>query len=88
MIARKHLLEKIEAALDETRPYLQNDDGNVEVVELTDDMVLKIRLIGACGTCPQSYMTFKAGIETAINKAAPEVKKIIPLNFFTEHETV
>ncbi len=86
MVSHKLILEKIEAALDVSRPYLKDDGGNVEVVELTDDMTLKIRLIGACGTCPQSYMTFKAGIETAILQAVPEIKKIVPLNFFAEHE--
>jgi Fe-S cluster biogenesis protein NfuA len=48
--------------------------------------VLKIRLIGACGTCPQSYMTFKTGIETSIMQAVPEITKIIPLNFFPEDD--
>lgn len=88
MAAHKQLLEKIEAALDETRPYLKNDEGDVEIVELTKDMVLKIRLVGACGTCPQNYITFKTGIETAIKQAVPEITKIIPLNFFPENETI
>ncbi|HEY0262413.1 MAG TPA: NifU family protein [Chitinophagales bacterium] len=88
MVAHKQLLEKIEAALDESRPYLKNDEGDVEIVELTKDMVLKIRLVGACGTCPQNYITFKTGIETAIKQAVPEVTKIIPLNFFPENETL
>ncbi len=81
------LLERIEKALDKARPYLRTDGGDVEVVSLSEDMILKIRLIGACGTCPQSYMTFKTGIETAIKDAVPEIQKIIPLNFFPEHES-
>jgi Fe-S cluster biogenesis protein NfuA len=88
MTNQKEILEKIEVALDSARPYLITDGGNVEIVELTDDMVLKIRLIGACGTCPQSYMTFKTGIETAIKQAAPEIKQVIPLNFLFEDEKV
>ena len=88
MTSRKEILRKIEAALDTARPYLNTDGGNVEVVELTNDMILKIRLIGACGTCPQSYMTFKTGIETAVKQAVPEVKEIIPLNFMFEDEKV
>lgn len=80
------LLERIEKALDKARPYLHTDGGDVEVVSLSEDLVLKIRLIGACGTCPQSYMTFKTGIETAVKDAVPEIQKIIPLNFFPENE--
>ncbi len=88
MIDSKEILRKIEAALDNARPYLNDDGGNVEVVELSDDMILKVKLIGACGTCPQSYMTFKTGIETAIMQAVPEIKQVIPLNFLFEDEKV
>jgi Fe-S cluster biogenesis protein NfuA len=87
MNATHELLAKIEKALDKARPYLNTDGGDVEVVSLTEDLILKIRLIGACGTCPQSYMTFKTGIETAIKDAVPEIQKIIPLNFFPEDES-
>ena len=87
MSATEDILVHIEAALDTSRPYLRDDGGNVEIVELDDEMTLKIRLIGSCGTCPQSYMTFKSGIETVILQQVPEVKKIIPVNFFPEHDT-
>ena len=88
MIDREEILQKIETALDTARPYLNDDGGNVEVVELSDDMILKVKLIGACGTCPQSYMTFKTGIETAIKQAVPEIKQVISLNFLFEDEKV
>lgn len=74
------LLSKIEASLDTMRPYLISDGGNVEVVDVTDDMTVRLRLIGACKTCPASYMTMKAGIETAIKQAVPEIKSVIAIN--------
>ncbi|MFN8310679.1 MAG: NifU family protein [Chitinophagales bacterium] len=76
------LKEKVEASLDTMRPYLQDDGGNVEIVEITDEMEVKVKLLGACSTCPQSFMTMKAGIETAIRQAVPEVKKVTAINPF------
>ena len=70
------LISKIEASLDTMRPYLMSDGGNVEVVNVTDDMILHLKLLGACSTCPQSFMTMKAGIETAVKQAVPEIKGI------------
>ena len=60
MKTKVEILARIEMSLDTMRPYLKNDGGNVEVVELTDDMDLKLRLLGNCGTCPQSVFTMKA----------------------------
>lgn len=74
------ILGKIESALDSLRPYLKDDGGNVEVVELTEDMVLKVRLTGNCETCPQSTMTMKAGIEEAVKKSIPEIKEVVAIN--------
>ena len=81
MIAETNtLLEKIEASLDTMRPYLKDDGGNVEVVGITDEMIVEVRLVGACSTCPQSYMTMKAGIEDAVKRAVPEIKGVIAIN--------
>lgn len=74
------LREQIEFALDTIRPYLEADGGNVRIVELTDDMVLKIELLGSCGTCPMSTMTLKAGVEEAIKRAIPEIKRVEAVN--------
>lgn len=71
------ILEKIEISLNTLRPYLQDDGGNVEVVELTDDMVVRVKLLGACSTCPQSFMTMKAGIEETVKRMVPEVKAVV-----------
>lgn len=72
--------EIIEEALDNIRPYLEADGGNVRVIELTEDMILKLELLGNCGSCPMSTMTLKAGVEEAIKKALPEIKKVVAIN--------
>lgn len=79
----QHLLQRVEASLDTMRPYLNDDGGNVEVVEITDDMIVRVKLVGACSTCPQSFMTMKAGIEDAVKKAVPEIKGVMAINLHT-----
>ena len=74
------LLERVEAALDTIRPYLLTDGGNVSVEEITPEMVVKLKLLGSCGSCPMSIMTLKAGIEEAIKKAVPGIKGVEALN--------
>ena len=69
-------LENVERTLDELRPYLMADGGNVEVVEI-DGPVVKVRLQGACGSCPSSTMTLKMGIERKLREAIPEVSEVI-----------
>ncbi|CAN5829318.1 NifU family protein [soil metagenome] len=73
-------LTKIEKALDQIRPYLEADGGNVRVLEVTEDMVLKLELMGACGTCPMSAMTLKAGVEQSVLKAVPEIRSVEAVN--------
>lgn len=68
--------EKVEKALDEIRPALQADGGNVELVDVTEDGVVKVRLTGACGCCPMSTYTLKVGIEQKLKEAVPEVKEV------------
>ncbi|RYC66918.1 MULTISPECIES: NifU family protein [Spirosoma] len=75
-----HLIEKIERALDSMRPYLAADGGNVKVLEVTDDKVVRLELMGTCGSCPMSAMTFKGGLEEAILKAVPEITKVEAIN--------
>jgi Fe-S cluster biogenesis protein NfuA len=74
------LREQIESALDTIRPYLEADGGNVRIVELTEDKVLKIEMLGSCGTCPMSAMTLKAGVEEAIKRAIPEILRVEAVN--------
>ena len=74
------LLLRIENTLDTLRPYLQADSGNVSVIEVTEDMIVKLELLGACSNCSMSMMTLKAGIEQSILKAIPEIKGVVAVN--------
>ena len=74
------MTEKIKAVLDEIRPALQRDGGDVEFIEFTGDGTVKVRLTGACGHCPMSTMTLKAGIEARLKDQIPEVKEVISVN--------
>lgn len=69
--------EKVEKALEKIRPMLQADGGNVELVDVSADGVVKLKLTGACGCCPMSQMTLKNGIEKLLKKEVPEVKEIM-----------
>jgi Fe-S cluster biogenesis protein NfuA len=72
----KAILEKINKGIEAIRPYLQADGGNVELVEVTEDNIVKVRLLGACEGCPFSIMTLRAGIEQAVRKEWPELKAL------------
>ncbi|MCB0509203.1 MAG: NifU family protein [Chitinophagales bacterium] len=83
MRTKEEILHRIEMSLDTMRPYLRKDGGDVEIVELTDSMELKLRLLGNCETCPQSIFTMKAGIEEAVLKSVPEVVSVEAVNLRT-----
>lgn len=68
--------EKVEKVLEEIRPYLQADGGDVELVEVSDEGVVKVKLTGACGGCPMSTMTLKMAIEKRLKEKIPEVKVV------------
>jgi Fe-S cluster biogenesis protein NfuA len=74
------LKEKVEIALESMRPFLEADGGNVVIEEITEDKVVRLRLLGACASCAMSIMTFKAGLEQAILKAVPEISAVEALN--------
>jgi Fe-S cluster biogenesis protein NfuA len=67
------LREQVEEALDRIRPALQQDGGDLELIDVTDDGVVKVKLTGACGSCPMSQMTLKMGIEQRLREEVPEV---------------
>ncbi|HAN19086.1 MAG: hypothetical protein A2X13_02675 [Bacteroidetes bacterium GWC2_33_15] len=69
--------QKINATIEKVRPYLVADGGDISFVELTNDLVVKVRLLGACGACPFSLQTLKNGVEQAIKKEIPEIKEVI-----------
>ncbi|MXV14732.1 NifU family protein [Hufsiella ginkgonis] len=74
------LLARVEGALDTIRPYLEADGGNVSVEEITPGNIVRLKLLGACGSCPMSFMTLKAGIEEAIKRSVPEIEGIEAIN--------
>ena len=68
--------EKVEQVIGKLRPMLQRDGGDIQLVDVTDGVV-KVRLTGACGSCPMSMMTLKMGVENALKKEIPEVKQVV-----------
>jgi len=70
------IFKKVDEALDTIRPYLEADGGNVKILEISVDNVVKLELSGACGSCPMSSMTMKAGVEDAIKRAVPEITAV------------
>lgn len=78
------LVARVEEALSQLRPFLETDGGNVSLLEITADFVVKIELQGACKTCSMRMMTFKAGLEEAIRRAAPEVKAVEAVNLIAD----
>lgn len=80
MITDKKIIDKIENALAEIRPFLESDGGDINFIELSDDWIVKVKLIGACSSCNISMMTMKNGVEVAIKKAVPEVKEVVDIS--------
>jgi Fe-S cluster biogenesis protein NfuA len=74
------LMEQIDRALDEIRPFLKEDGGNVEVVGVTVDHVVQVRWLGNCQNCSMSVMTMKAGIEQTIKSKMPDIRGVIAVN--------
>lgn len=80
IITDENIINKIEEALTQVRPYLESDGGDIRLVEVTDDYVVKVKLLGACSDCHVSVMTLKAGVEQAIKKVLPEVKEVVDVD--------
>ena len=80
IITDKKILDKIEVSLEEIRPFLQDDGGDINFIELTDQWVVKVELVGACSSCNISMMTLKNGVEVAIKLAVPQVKEVIEIS--------
>ena len=77
---RTELSSKVQNVIEQIRPYLQQDGGDIQFVELTDDNIVNVKLMGACGSCPYSMMTLKGGVESAVIKAIPEIKAVEAVN--------
>jgi Fe-S cluster biogenesis protein NfuA len=80
VITKEILLKKIGDAVENIRPYLIADGGDVNVLDLDEDYVVHVELLGSCESCPMSPMTMKAGIEEAVKRAVPEVKHVNAVN--------
>lgn len=80
MSTLEELTVKVKNIIEQIRPYLQADGGDISFVELTEDKVVNVELHGACGSCPYSRMTLKNGVEEAVKKALPEIKSVEALN--------
>lgn len=73
----KSIKDRVMKALDRVRPYLQSDGGDIDLIDVSEDMTVKVKLTGACHGCPYSMQTLKAGVEQAIMKEVPEIRKVI-----------
>ena len=80
VLEKKELLERVDEALNDVRPHLAVDGGNVEVVDVTDAKVVQLKWLGSCESCSMSAMTMKAGIEQAIKSKIPEISGVEALN--------
>lgn len=76
----KELTTKVEEALAEIRPYLQNDGGDIALVSIEDDKIVNVQLLGACVGCSINQMTLKMGVEMTIKKFAPQIEKVVNLS--------
>ena len=74
------LLKRVEIALAEIRPYLQNDGGDTSLIGIEDDKIVKVQLLGSCLNCSVNQMTLKSGVEMTVKKYAPEIEKVVNVN--------
>jgi Fe-S cluster biogenesis protein NfuA len=76
----EEITKKVSDSIELIRPFLQNDGGDISLVEVTNDFIVKVKLLGACGSCPYSLMTLKNGVEQAIRRDVPEIKEVVAVN--------
>jgi len=80
IITDEKILLQIENALQEMRPFLEADGGNIKFIELTDQWIVKVKLVGACSSCNISMMTMKNGVEVAVKRAVPQVMQVVEVS--------
>ena len=76
-MSSNEIRKRVETALNEIRPFLQSDGGDINLLEITNDEIVKVQLIGACSSCTVNQMTLKTGVEMTIKKHAPQIKSVI-----------
>ena len=74
------LLKRVEVALADITPYLRNDGGDISLIDIEDDKIVKVRLLGSCLNCSVNQMTLKSGVEMTVKKYAPEIEKVVNVN--------
>ena len=79
-MSNQDIKDRIEKALDELRPYLEQDGGGISLIEVTDNMVAKLEFLGACKTCDMSISTFKSGVEKVVMQSAPSIVSVEVIN--------
>lgn len=79
MEQKTEMIYKVRNVIEQIRPFLQADGGDIRFVEITDDHIVHVELQGACGSCPYSTMTLKNGVEEAVRKAIPEIKAVVSI---------
>ncbi len=77
---KEELNEKVQNVLEQVRPYLQADGGDINFVNITEDLTVNVELTGACGTCAFSTLTLKNGVEATLKKVLPEIKEVVAIN--------
>jgi len=77
---KEELNQKVQNVLEQVRPYLQADGGDINFVNITDDYTVNVELTGACGTCAFSTQTLKNGVEATLKKVIPEIKEVVAIN--------
>ena len=80
MSDKNAIRERVLRALERVRPYLQSDGGDISLVEITEDNIVKVKLQGACHGCPYSIQTLKAGVEQTLLKEVPEIRKVVSVD--------
>jgi Fe-S cluster biogenesis protein NfuA len=80
MAEKINIKERVQIALERVRPYLQSDGGDIQLIEVTEDYTVKVKLQGACYGCPYSMQTLKAGVEQALMKEVPEIKSVVSVD--------
>ena len=76
----EELIQKVQNVLEQVRPYLQADGGDIKLVNITDDNTVNVELTGACGSCAFSTVTLKNGVETTLKKVLPQIKEVVAVN--------
>lgn len=74
------LWHRVENALDKIRPFLKADGGNIELVNISDQKIVQVRLLGSCESCPMSFSTMKAGVESTVKNEVPEIKAVVAID--------